>query len=163
VSLTSGRSGLASAVIYQPSMPGSYSQDCITNLSHNREYDDRGGSEGHEDDHDLMSRGNRSSYHVNLSAYSGKSGGQMENSEPVQCEKLKNFKMKIFHALKEINRQLHKRYENIQVQPKNVKSSNSVVSPPCSLTIVSKRLAKLILKEKFKCQKRIEAERKKSS
>lgn len=158
VSLTSGRSGLASAVIYQPSIPGSYSHDCITNLSQNREYDDRGGSEGHEDDHDLMSQGNRSSYHVNLSSnyYSGKSGGNMENIHPTQCEQLKNIKLKIFRVLKEFNQ----RFNGQCLEEKSTRSvkNSSLVSRSCTLLLFKKRLKQLVLNEKIKSQKKIKAD-----
>lgn len=143
--MTSGRSGLASAVIYQPSIPSSYIQDCISNLSHNREYDDKGGSEGHEDDHDLMSRGNRQTYHVNLSGYGGQSGGQMDNLEPSQCEQFRNLKMKIIKRLKKFNQKFIR---------------NNEKSKPCSLSLISQNIQKLILKEKFnnKSHKKIKSD-----
>lgn len=79
IPLTSGRSGLASAVIYQPSCHQSYSQDCIANLSSNREYDDdRKPPDGHDDD--ISSPGAGSSYLLNCSSNffsnSGRPGGQ---------------------------------------------------------------------------------------
>lgn len=94
IPLTSGRSGLASAVIYQPSCHQSYSQDCIANLSSNREYDDdRKPPDGHDDDGDLSSRGAGSSYHLNCSSNffsnSGRSGGPRENVEVIDCDEVK--------------------------------------------------------------------------
>lgn len=79
IPLTSGRSGLASAVIYQPSCPQNYSQDCLASLSSNREYDDdRKPPDNNDDDADISSRGTGSSYHLNCSSnfFSGGSGGQ---------------------------------------------------------------------------------------
>lgn len=85
IPLTSGRSGLASAVIYQPSCPQSYSQDCLTNLSSNREYDDdRKPPDGHDDDADISSQGAGPSYHLSCSSNffsGGRAGSNFDDSE----------------------------------------------------------------------------------
>lgn len=118
IPLTSGRSGLASAVIYQPSCPQNYSQDCITNLSSNREYDDeRKPPDNNDDDADISSRGTGSSYHLNCSSnfFSGHSGGEHDvvdlkdshkTEEELSCDllyvmKQLNFKFKEHCANKE--------------------------------------------------------------
>lgn len=108
VPLTSGRSGLASAVIYQPSIPGSYAPDCFTNLSRSREYDDKGGSENNEDENDFMSRGNRSSYHVNLPSnfYRGSSSGNIESAHITASKRFRNMKSELFKSLKNAMRPL---------------------------------------------------------
>lgn len=84
IPLTSGRSGLASAVIYQPSCHQNYSPDCIANISSNREYDDdKKPPDHHDDDADISSRGTGSSFHLNCSSnfFSGHSGGQFDDVE----------------------------------------------------------------------------------
>lgn len=106
VPLTSGRSGLASAVIYQPSMPGNYAQDCLTNLSRSREYDDKGGADNNEDDGDFMSRGSRSSYHINLPSnfYRGAAGGNVESSEMNADELVRCLRTELLKRLKSCRR-----------------------------------------------------------
>lgn len=89
VSLTSGRSGLASAVIYQPSCHQTLSQDCIGNISSNREYDDeKKPPDNNDDEADISSsHGPNSSYHLNCSSnfFSGSSGGQHDTEQPEDC------------------------------------------------------------------------------
>lgn len=107
VSLTSGRSGLASAVIYQPSCHQSYSLDCITNLSSDREYDDdRKPPDGPDDETDLSSRGTSSMFHFNCSTsnfFSGSSGNQRDEAEPVHCELMRRgTNGELFSMLKEV-------------------------------------------------------------
>lgn len=93
IPLTSGRSGLASAVIYQPSCKQNYSQDCMAaNLSPNREYDDeKKPPDNQDDDADLSSKGNGASYHLNCKSnfFSGNSGGQYDEVELIDCEEIK--------------------------------------------------------------------------
>lgn len=89
VPLTSGRSGLASAVIYQPSCHQSFSQDCLANLPSNREYDDeRKPPDNQDDDGDISSRDTGPSYHLNCTTnfFSNRSGGSCEDAEPPENE-----------------------------------------------------------------------------
>lgn len=110
VSLTSGRSGLASAVIYQPSCHQSYSLDCTTNLSTDREYDDdRKPPDGPDDESDLSSRGPSSMFHFNCSSSnffggSHPSGGtQLKECEPLSCELTKpGVTGELFAMMKEV-------------------------------------------------------------
>lgn len=94
IPLTSGRSGLASAVIYQPSCPQNYSQDCIANISSNREYDDESKPpDNNDDDADISSPGSGTSYHLNCSSnfFNGGSGGHdvHDLDELADCRKIK--------------------------------------------------------------------------
>jgi hypothetical protein len=113
ISLTSGRSGLASAVIYQPSCHQSYSQDCIANMSSNREYDDdRKPPDGHDDDGDISSRGAGSSFHLNCSSNffsnSGRSGSQREHVELVDCDEVKQrITGELYHMLDKMKTKLN--------------------------------------------------------
>lgn len=111
VSLTSGRSGLASAVIYQPSCHQSYSQDCIASLSSNKEYDDdRKPPDANDDDGDISSHGGAgSSFHLNCSSNffsnSGRSKGNRENELAVEvdCERIKErLSADLFHMMREM-------------------------------------------------------------
>lgn len=90
IPLTSGRSGLASAVIYQPSCKQNYSQD-MANLSPNREYDDeKKPPDNQDDDADLSSKGNGASYHLNCKSnfFSGHSGGHYDEVELIDSEEI---------------------------------------------------------------------------
>jgi hypothetical protein len=111
IPLTSGRSGLASAVIYQPSCHQNYSQDCLGNLSSNREYDDeKKPPDNQDDDGDLSSRGAGSSYHLDCSSnfFSGQkwSGGQFDRNNIPECDQISG---EFYRVMKEIDRrfQLH--------------------------------------------------------
>ena len=89
MSLTSGRSGLASAVIYQPSCPGNY-QDCFNSPSSDREFNSDGKKppNSHDDDADINSQGTSSSYHLNCSSnfFNGRSEkSEFDNIELNQC------------------------------------------------------------------------------
>jgi hypothetical protein len=122
VALTSGRSGLASAVIYQPSCPQSYSQDCIANLTSNREYDDdRKPPDGH-DDSDISSRGAGPSYHLNCSTNffsSGRSGGQYEAGTS-NCEKLKKkIACEMYHMMREMRAKLDEHCSKNNISEEN--------------------------------------------
>lgn len=107
IPLTSGRSGLASAVIYQPSCPQNYSQDCIANISSNREYDDeKKPPDNNDDDADISSKGNRSSYHLNCSSnfFSGRSDSQQHDVELATCSQIKEeSSCYLMDVMKEIN------------------------------------------------------------
>lgn len=93
IPLSSGRSGLASAVIYQPSCHQNYSQDCISNLPSNREYDDdKRSADNNDDDADISSRGTSSSFHFNCTSnfFSGRKSGQFDDIErPRDCEEIR--------------------------------------------------------------------------
>lgn len=110
IPLTSGRSGLASAVIYQPSCHQSYSQDCIANQSANREYDDERKPPDQDDDTDISSRGPGSSFHLNCSSnfFSARSGGQYDKSENItECEEFrKRLSTDLFHVMTEMKSKL---------------------------------------------------------
>ena len=108
IPLTSGRSGLASAVIYQPSCPQNYSQDCIANVSSNREYDDeKKPPDNNDDDADITSRGTGSSYHLNCSSnfFSGHSGGVNDDVEElINCNEIrKESSTGLVHMMTQIN------------------------------------------------------------
>lgn len=93
VPLTSGRSGLASAVIYQPSCPQTYSQDTLAvHHSANREYDDdNSGKSTDFQASSSSSSGGGTAGHSSINfSYSSKmnqrgSGGETSNTI---CEKL---------------------------------------------------------------------------
>lgn len=110
ISLTSGRSGLASAVIYQPSCHQSYSQDCLVNQSSNREYDDERKPPDQDDDTDISSRGPGSSFHLNCSSnfFSGRSaGGQYDDEDFSDCEEVRKLiSTDLFHMMSEMNAKL---------------------------------------------------------
>lgn len=102
IPLTSGRSGLASAVIYQPSCHHSYTQDSIGNMTSNREYDDEKRPDNQDDDSDLSSRGASSSYHFDCppNFFSNRSEGAREEIEMPDCDKLSEG---FYDLLKEMN------------------------------------------------------------
>lgn len=113
IPLTSGRSGLASAVIYQPSCHQSYSQDCIANLSSNREYDDdKKPPDNNDDDGDITSRGAGSSFHLDCSSNffsnSGSVGGHRDDEEvAIDYGDLTNrLTGELFHMMHEVNGKL---------------------------------------------------------
>lgn len=110
ISLTSGRSGLASAVIYQPSCHQSYSQDCIANQSSNREYDDERKPSDQDDETDISSKGPGSSYHLNCSSnfFSGRSGGQYDEEEEILNSEgvRKRLSTGLYHMMTEMNSKL---------------------------------------------------------
>lgn len=110
IPLTSGRSGLASAVIYQPSCHQNYSQDCIANLSSNREYDDdKKPPDNHDDDADISSRGPGSSFHLNCSSnfFSGRSGGQFDDVGLRHCDDIRErLSDGLFEMMTEMNDKL---------------------------------------------------------
>lgn len=83
VPLTSGRSGLASAVIYQPSCPQNYSQEClVVQHSANREYDDdRKSHGGHGGGSSSMHYNYSSNLHSKQRGSSGGSGNQRDCGE----------------------------------------------------------------------------------
>lgn len=89
VPLTSGRSGLASAVIFQPSCPQNYSQDCLLSLERKhdrgREYDD-----DRKPNDDSGGSGEGPSMHYNYSSQvysrgstSGSGGGLRDESDDI--------------------------------------------------------------------------------
>jgi hypothetical protein len=90
VPLTSGRSGLASAVIYQPSCPGNYTQDCFNNPTPDREFDNgKKPPDSHDDD--INSQGTSSSYHLNCSSnfFNGQAkNSQFDSIEYNQCKEI---------------------------------------------------------------------------
>lgn len=163
VPLTSGRSGLASAVIYQPSMPGSYTQDCLSNLPRSREYDDKGGADNHEDETDFMSRGNGSSYHVNLPSnfYRGSSGGSMQDNETTADEHIKSLRSELLKLLKNSMRVLNEKSKlcedassdcqigNMPMKTCATNNSNST----CSLQRIRRHIKCLISTRKSKHHK----------
>lgn len=113
IPLTSGRSGLASAVIYTPSCHQTYSQDCIANLSSSREYDDDKKPPDHaDDDADITSPGTGPSYHLNCSSnfFSGQSGGQFNDEEVVikDCPELRErLSSDMYNMMTEMNVRLN--------------------------------------------------------
>jgi hypothetical protein len=111
VPLTSGRSGLASAVIYQPSCPGSYTQDCFSNPT-DREFDDsRQPPDGHDDNVDLNSQGPSSSYHLNCSSnfFNGCSeNSQFDDVEFNHCKEMeKKISGELFRTLRGVKLKLN--------------------------------------------------------
>jgi hypothetical protein len=110
VPLTSGRSGLASAVIYQPSCPGNYTQDCFNNPSSDREFDNGKPPDGHDDDADLNSQGPSSSYHLNCSSnfFNGSvDKSQFDNVEFNQCKEIeKRISSELFKTLRGVKQKI---------------------------------------------------------
>jgi hypothetical protein len=88
VPLTSGRSGLASAVIYQPSCPQTYSQDSlIVQHSANREYDDdTGKSSDHQGNGGGSSINFSYSCNVNQRGSGGQGSGLRDQSDQSNCD-----------------------------------------------------------------------------
>lgn len=81
--MTSGRSGLASAVIYQPSSHNSYANDCIRNFTSNRDYDDEKRPHDNQDDEsDMTSKGASSSYQFDCppNFFNNREGGPFEEN-----------------------------------------------------------------------------------
>lgn len=78
--LTSGRSGLASAVIYQPSCPQNYTQECTIAQNHTkREYDDNSGVPPPNDGSSSMNLNYTSNVYSNLRDSGGGSGNRDSN------------------------------------------------------------------------------------
>lgn len=165
VSLTSGRSGLASAVIYQPSCHQTLSQDCIANpFPSNREYDDeKKPPDNHDDEADINSPGANSSYHLNCSSnfFSGQSAGQHDSdySQLISGE--------LFHLMTEMKSKLTEHCQSSdasdekKLQLQQELSENHVVRlakfhmkckshSSCPLQILKKRFRHFISKSKCK-------------
>lgn len=149
-------------MIYQPSIPGSYAQDCLTNLSRSKEYDDKGGPENNEDENDFMSRGNRSSYHVNLpSNFYRASGGNLENAEMTACKRFIILKSELYKSMKDALQVLRQKSEvieneliDIKLNEKSLPTYNTKKSNhPCPMQTIRKRIKWLMFKDKMKNHK----------
>lgn len=123
--LTSGRSGLASAVIFQPSCIGNYTQDCFANLPSNRDYDDdRKPPDGHDDDADISSQGASSSYHLNCSSNffsSQQSTSQFDDIELNGCEDVQTrMSGELFKVMREIKSKLKEHCDKNQLNEQSL-------------------------------------------
>lgn len=171
IPLSSGRSGLASAVIYQPSCPQNYTQDCFANLSTNREYDDdKKPPDGHDDD---AHQGAGSSYHLNCSSnfFNGRlTSSQLDDIELNGCQNVHNrisgelttvmheikIKLKEHSLEKQLNDQSFQEQTNkLQVVKPAKFHTNCRKHQVCPLQILKRRFRNFIFnnKNRILCEK----------
>lgn len=167
--MTSGRSGLASAVIYQPSCPGNYTQDCFANVSSNREYDDdKKPPDGHDEETDVNSQSAGSSFHLNCSSnfFSNRSTNlQFDNVEVNDCTNVQSqMSGDLYRVMREMKRKVQTHCENNQLngQPLQQQLDELQVvklakfhmncrkhsSSSCPLQILKRRFRRFIFKSK---------------
>lgn len=168
VPLTSGRSGLASAVIYQPSCPGNYTQDCFVNISLNREYDDDNKpSDGHDDQNDDSSKSAGSSFHLNCSSnfFSNRStSSQFDSVEVNDCINVHpQMSGDLYKVMREMKRQVQRHYDHNQLNELQVVKLAKVhsncrkhSSSSCPLQILKRRFRHFIFKSKDETESRTE-------